>query len=58
MRGERAVVTIDADVIEVGLGVGEEFVAGRLAEAGLGVVSIESALVSGECRTGDACRAR
>jgi pyruvate/2-oxoglutarate dehydrogenase complex dihydrolipoamide dehydrogenase (E3) component len=42
-------MTIDADVIVVGLGVGEEFVAGRLAEAGLGVVGIESALVGGEC---------
>jgi pyruvate/2-oxoglutarate dehydrogenase complex dihydrolipoamide dehydrogenase (E3) component len=29
--------------------VGGEFVAGRLAEAGLGVVGIESALVGGEC---------
>lgn len=42
-------MTIDADVIVVGLGVGGEFVAGRLAEAGLGVVGIESALVGGEC---------
>jgi choline dehydrogenase-like flavoprotein len=37
-------MTIDADVIVVELGVGGEFVAGRLAEAGLGVVGIESAL--------------
>jgi len=29
--------------------VGGEFVAGHLAEAGLGVVGIESALVGGEC---------
>src|SRR5260370_21053977 len=40
---------IDADVIVVGLGVGGEFVAGRLADAGLEVVGIESALVGGEC---------
>src|SRR5260370_25144555 len=44
-----AVMTIDADVIVVGLGVGGEFVAGRLADAGLDVVGIESALVGGEC---------
>jgi len=42
-------MTIDADVIVVGLGVGGEFVAGCLADAGLGVVGIESALVGGEC---------
>jgi Pyridine nucleotide-disulphide oxidoreductase len=44
-----AVVTSDADVIVVGLGVGGDFVAGRLAEAGLEVVGIESTLVGGEC---------
>ena len=44
-----AVMTIDADVIVVGLGVGGEFVAGRLADAGLEVVGVESALVGGEC---------
>jgi pyruvate/2-oxoglutarate dehydrogenase complex dihydrolipoamide dehydrogenase (E3) component len=42
-------MTIDADVIVAGLGVGGEFVAGRLAEAGLDVVGVESALVGGEC---------
>jgi pyruvate/2-oxoglutarate dehydrogenase complex dihydrolipoamide dehydrogenase (E3) component len=44
-----AVMTIDAGVIVAGLGVGGEFVAGRLADAGLDVVGIESALVGGEC---------
>ncbi|HEY2076270.1 MAG TPA: NAD(P)/FAD-dependent oxidoreductase [Streptosporangiaceae bacterium] len=39
----------DADVIVVGLGPGGEYVAARLAEAGLDVVGIESALVGGEC---------
>ena len=42
-------MTIDAEVIVVGLGVGGEFMAGRLAEAGLDVVGIESALVGGGC---------
>ena len=42
-------MTIDAEVIVVGLGVGGEFMAGRLAEAGLDVVGIEPALVGGEC---------
>ncbi len=38
-----------ADVVVVGLGVGGEEVAGRLAEAGLAVVGIEHTLVGGEC---------
>jgi pyruvate/2-oxoglutarate dehydrogenase complex dihydrolipoamide dehydrogenase (E3) component len=42
-------MTIEVDVIVVGLGPGGEYVAGRLAEAGLDVVGIESALVGGEC---------
>ena len=58
MTAWEAVVAADAEVIVVGVGVGGEFVAGRLAEAGLGVVGIESALVGGNASTGDACRAR
>ncbi|MEU4333255.1 FAD-dependent oxidoreductase [Micromonospora lupini] len=37
------------DVVVVGLGVGGEEVAGRLAEAGLRVVGVERDLVGGEC---------
>src|SRR5512138_557730 len=37
------------DVVVLGLGVGGEEVAGRLAEAGLSVVGIERSLVGGEC---------
>jgi pyruvate/2-oxoglutarate dehydrogenase complex dihydrolipoamide dehydrogenase (E3) component len=37
------------DVVVVGLGVGGEEVAGRLAEAGLSVVGVEQRLVGGEC---------
>jgi len=37
------------DVVVVGLGVGGEEVAGKLAEAGLEVVGIERSLVGGEC---------
>src|SRR2546423_10374600 len=39
----------EVDVVVVGLGVGGEEVAGRLAEAGLSVVGIEHRLVGGEC---------
>lgn len=38
-----------ADVVVVGLGVGGEEVAGRLAQAGLSVVGVEHTLVGGEC---------
>ncbi|HEY6596630.1 MAG TPA: FAD-dependent oxidoreductase, partial [Asanoa sp.] len=37
------------DVAVIGLGVGGEEVAGKLAEAGLSVVGIEHNLVGGEC---------
>jgi pyruvate/2-oxoglutarate dehydrogenase complex dihydrolipoamide dehydrogenase (E3) component len=37
------------DVVVVGLGVGGEEVAGRLAEAGLKVVGLDNRLVGGEC---------
>jgi pyruvate/2-oxoglutarate dehydrogenase complex dihydrolipoamide dehydrogenase (E3) component len=37
------------DVVVIGLGVGGEEVAGKLAEAGLSVVGIEHNLVGGEC---------
>ncbi|GIE53477.1 dihydrolipoyl dehydrogenase family protein [Actinoplanes nipponensis] len=37
------------DVVVVGLGVGGEEVAGRLAQAGLSVVGVEHTLVGGEC---------
>jgi pyruvate/2-oxoglutarate dehydrogenase complex dihydrolipoamide dehydrogenase (E3) component len=37
------------DVVVVGLGVGGEEVAGRLAQAGLTVVGVEHTLVGGEC---------
>jgi pyruvate/2-oxoglutarate dehydrogenase complex dihydrolipoamide dehydrogenase (E3) component len=39
----------EVDVVVVGLGVGGEEVAGKLAEAGLSVVGIEPRLVGGEC---------
>jgi pyruvate/2-oxoglutarate dehydrogenase complex dihydrolipoamide dehydrogenase (E3) component len=37
------------DVVVIGMGVGGEEVAGRLAEAGLAVAGVESRLVGGEC---------
>ncbi len=40
---------VNVDVVVLGLGVGGEEVAGRLAEAGLTVVGIERNLVGGEC---------
>ncbi len=42
-------MTEPVDVVVLGLGVGGERVAGKLAEAGLSVVGIESELVGGEC---------
>jgi len=42
-------VTEEVDVVVVGLGVGGEEVAGRLAEAGRDVIGIEGDLVGGEC---------
>jgi pyruvate/2-oxoglutarate dehydrogenase complex dihydrolipoamide dehydrogenase (E3) component len=42
-------MTDEVDVVVVGLGVGGEEVAGKLAEAGLSVVGIEPRLVGGEC---------
>ncbi|HJU96506.1 MAG TPA: FAD-dependent oxidoreductase, partial [Jiangellaceae bacterium] len=42
-------MTERVDVVVLGLGVGGEEVAGRLAEAGLEVVGIEGGLVGGEC---------
>ena len=37
------------DVVVIGMGVGGEEVAGRLAQAGLAVVGVEDRLVGGEC---------
>src|SRR5688572_23638511 len=37
------------DVVVVGLGVGGEEAAGRLAQAGLSVVGVDHTLVGGEC---------
>ena len=42
-------MTESVDVVVIGLGVGGEEVAGRLAEAGLSVVGVEPRLVGGEC---------
>ncbi|MEV8506922.1 NAD(P)/FAD-dependent oxidoreductase [Actinoplanes sp. NPDC051475] len=41
--------TEQVDVVVIGLGVGGEEAAGRLAEAGLSVVGVEHTLVGGEC---------
>src|SRR5438067_8931522 len=42
-------MTDEVDVVVVGMGVGGEEVAGRLAAAGLSVVGVEHRLVGGEC---------
>jgi pyruvate/2-oxoglutarate dehydrogenase complex dihydrolipoamide dehydrogenase (E3) component len=42
-------VSEQVDVVVLGLGVGGEEVAGRLAQAGLSVVGVEGRLVGGEC---------
>jgi pyruvate/2-oxoglutarate dehydrogenase complex dihydrolipoamide dehydrogenase (E3) component len=39
----------DFDVVVLGLGPGGEEAAGRLAQAGLEVVGVDSGLVGGEC---------
>lgn len=44
-----AIMTEEVDVVVIGLGPGGEDAAGRLAEAGLSVVAVESRLVGGEC---------
>ena len=42
-------MTDTADVVVLGMGIGGESLAGRLADAGLDVVGIEARLVGGEC---------
>lgn len=44
------------DVVVVGMGVGGDEVAGRLAAAGLSVVGVEDRLVGGESPYWGACR--
>lgn len=39
----------EVDVVVVGMGPGGEYVAGKLAEAGLAVVGVEAELLGGEC---------
>jgi choline dehydrogenase-like flavoprotein len=51
-------VTEQVDVVVVGMGVGGEEVAGRLAEAGLSVVGVEDRLVGVSVPTERAFRAR
>jgi pyruvate/2-oxoglutarate dehydrogenase complex dihydrolipoamide dehydrogenase (E3) component len=38
-----------ADIVVIGMGPGGEYLAGRVAEAGLSVVGVENRLVGGEC---------
>jgi pyruvate/2-oxoglutarate dehydrogenase complex dihydrolipoamide dehydrogenase (E3) component len=46
---EDEAMTVECDVIVVGLGPGGEALVGRLAKAGLTVVAVEAELVGGEC---------
>jgi pyruvate/2-oxoglutarate dehydrogenase complex dihydrolipoamide dehydrogenase (E3) component len=47
--GNAEAMAEQVDVVVIGLGVGGEEVAGKLAEAGLSVVGVERRLVGGEC---------
>ena len=42
-------IPAEVDVIVIGMGIGGEAVASKVAEAGLQVIGIESDLVGGEC---------